>query len=71
MFSIKTMDTISSRFDNVVKRYFDIMSKGSPQTTEQRVTSLEQVKAEFLNNCYSPSLNEMHVLFLGLLNDAT
>ena len=70
MFSIKTMDTISSRFDNVVKRYFDIMSKESTQTTEQRVTSLERVKEEFLKNCYSPSFNEMHVLFLGLLNDA-
>ena len=71
MFSIKTMDTISSRFDNSVKRYFDIMSKRSTQTTEQRVTSLERVKEEFLKNCYSPSFNEMHVLFLGLLHDAT
>ena len=41
---MKTMDTISSRFNNFVKRYFDIMSKESIQTTEKRVTSIEQVK---------------------------
>ena len=65
------MDTISSRFDDFVKRYFDIMSKGSTQTIEQRVGSLARMKEEFLTVCYSPSLDDMHVLFLGLLNDAT
>ena len=65
------MDTVSSKFDDFVKRYFDIMSKTSTQTIEQRVTSLEQVKQEFFNGCYSPSYDYMHVLFLGLLNDAT
>ena len=64
------MDTIRSIFENFVKRYFDIMSKKSTQTTEKRVTSLEQLKEEFLNVCYSPSVDIMHVLFLGLLNDA-
>ena len=64
------MDSIRSIFETFVKRYFDIMSKKSSQTTENRVTSLEKLKEEFLTVCYSPSVDMMHVLFLGLLNDA-
>ena len=46
------------------------MNKETRITKKQRVTSVEQLKQEFLNNCYSPTYNNMHVLFLGLLNDA-
>ena len=60
-----------SIFDDFVKRYFDTMSKASTETIEQRVVALERVKEEFLNVCYSPLFDGKHILFLGLLNDAT
>ena len=65
------MDIVDTKFQQFVKSYFDIMSKKNTITTQQRITSLEQLKEEFFNNCYSPSVDIMHLLFLGLLNDAT
>ena len=64
------MDVFNTRYKNIVNEYFEIMSKENRITNKQRVTSVEQLKQEFLNNCYSPTYNNMHVLFLGLLNDA-
>ena len=65
------MDIVNTKFQQFVNRYFDIMSKRNTITTQQRVASLEELKEEFINNCYSPSVDSMHLLFLGLLNDAT
>ena len=65
------MDIVDTKFQQFVKSYFDIMSKKNTITTQQRITSLEQLKEEFFNNCYSPSVDITHLLFLGLLNDAT
>ena len=67
------MDTVNTKFQQLVNtcRYFNIMSKQNSITNQQRVTSLKELKEEFLNNCYSPMFDSMHLLFLGLLHDAT
>ena len=62
------MEVVDVKYDNIVNRYFEIMSKDNPVTTEERVNDIEVLREEFFN-LYKPEYNNLQLLLLGLLND--
>ena len=62
------MNILNDPLDSLRIQYFQIMSKKSKQTNESRLKSLIKLKTDLLKY-YSPCYDQMHVLFLGLLND--
>ena len=62
------MNKLEDSFNSIKQHYFQIMSKNSTESKENRLNSLRILKTDFLK-FYSPSYDQMHVRFLGLVND--
>ena len=62
------MDKLDASFDSLVEKYFHILDKKDTKTTESRLVSLRGLRADLLK-IYSPTHDDRHILFLGILKD--
>ena len=59
---------MNATFKNLVQQYFQTVSKKNALTRENKLIKLRELKRKLLE-IYSPTCDNKHSLFLGLLND--